>query len=310
MALNAYIQQTQRLLNNPTSTLYSVSDLTNYINLARGQIAGEGQCVRVLPPISSPIMAITVNSSGAGYPSNTSITISAPDSPAGYGSYPNGQQATASVTVAGGAITGASIIVPGSGYYQPQVFISGNGTGANITVTTNVVQTQTGQEVYPFSAVNPLIATSGSGISSILAVNSVNFLWATFRYTLMVYSFSKYQALVRNYTAGGYQFIPAVVAQYGQGVNGSLYMYPVPNTAYQVEWDCYCLPINLATDSDPEAIPYPWTDVVPFHAAYLAYLGAQRQSDASFYWNERNKYMQRARAMSNPRRVINWYGRS
>ena len=46
--LNTYLTQTARLLQNPgaPTSLYSTSDLTYYINVARGQIAGEGRCVR------------------------------------------------------------------------------------------------------------------------------------------------------------------------------------------------------------------------------------------------------------------------
>ena len=48
MALNAYLLATQRLLQNPPAptTLYAPADLTAFINTARGQIAGEGACIR------------------------------------------------------------------------------------------------------------------------------------------------------------------------------------------------------------------------------------------------------------------------
>ena len=48
--LAQYQTQTQQLLQNPpsaASSLYALSDLTDYINTARGQIAGEGECIRV-----------------------------------------------------------------------------------------------------------------------------------------------------------------------------------------------------------------------------------------------------------------------
>jgi hypothetical protein len=47
--LTAYLTQTQRLLQNPAAptTLYSTTDLTSYINTARGQVAAEGECVRM-----------------------------------------------------------------------------------------------------------------------------------------------------------------------------------------------------------------------------------------------------------------------
>src|SRR6185437_11555268 len=48
MALNAYLQQTSRLLHDPNNQNFSVSDLTAYINIARGQIASVSQSVRNL----------------------------------------------------------------------------------------------------------------------------------------------------------------------------------------------------------------------------------------------------------------------
>lgn len=46
--LTYYLQQTQRLLQNPgaPTSLYSTADLTSYINTIRGQLAGDAQCIR------------------------------------------------------------------------------------------------------------------------------------------------------------------------------------------------------------------------------------------------------------------------
>ncbi len=50
MALTSYLTQTRSLLQNPPgpSNLYTTADLTRYINLARGQLAGEHKCIRKL----------------------------------------------------------------------------------------------------------------------------------------------------------------------------------------------------------------------------------------------------------------------
>ena len=46
--LQTYLNATQNLLQNPSApvALYSAQNLTTYINTARGQVAGEGRCVR------------------------------------------------------------------------------------------------------------------------------------------------------------------------------------------------------------------------------------------------------------------------
>lgn len=55
--LNAYLAATQNLLQNPAapSSLYSAANLTTYINTARGQLAGEAECIRFLATIPTII---------------------------------------------------------------------------------------------------------------------------------------------------------------------------------------------------------------------------------------------------------------
>lgn len=73
---------------------------------------------------------------------------------------------------------------------------------------------------------------------------------------------------------------PTVCAQQGQGQGGILNVCPTPNASLTLVADVVGLPLPLASDSDPEAIPYPWTDAVPFYAAWLALMSMQRQADA------------------------------
>ena len=93
---------------------------------------------------------------------------------------------------------------------------------------------------------------------------------------------------------------PKVYAQYSQGVNGSIYVDPIPDQEYTLNVDCVCYPIPLVDDTTVEAIPYPWTDCVPFFAAWYAYMGAQRQADADLMYKRYQIYADRARSMSNP----------
>lgn len=74
---------------------------------------------------------------------------------------------------------------------------------------------------------------------------------------------------------------PGFFAQYGFGINGSLYLAPIPSQEQPMELDTSCLPFPLGTDEDPECIPSPWTDAVAYFAAYLALLQQQRQQDAA-----------------------------
>lgn len=52
--LTQYLTRTAQLLQNPAATqsLYSESDLTGYINEARGQLAGTAECIRAAGPLT------------------------------------------------------------------------------------------------------------------------------------------------------------------------------------------------------------------------------------------------------------------
>lgn len=89
----------------------------------------------------------------------------------------------------------------------------------------------------------------------------------------------------------------------GSGASGSFYISPPPDTGYVLYADCVCYPDALALDADPEAIPYLWTDCVPFFAAYYALLGAQsnaRMADAERFYNHYQTFLERARKAANP----------
>lgn len=65
--LTAYINATRRLLQLPSSAstaLYTDADLTTYINTARGQLAGEAECIRVHGTISTAAAQRSYNFSG------------------------------------------------------------------------------------------------------------------------------------------------------------------------------------------------------------------------------------------------------
>lgn len=98
---------------------------------------------------------------------------------------------------------------------------------------------------------------------------------------------------------------PTDWTQYGQGVNGTLYINPTPAIAqtYTLNLDTVMLPIVLVDDTTIEAIPYPWTDAVAYYAAYLALLSAQtgaRQADAQRMFERYTEFVNRARRFSNP----------
>jgi hypothetical protein len=307
MTLNDYVSDVQTFLADSNQEMLDPQDIIKYVNRARREIAIRTQCIRVLTPITGAVIGGSVVSGGSGYSSSPTITLTSPDFPSGQGPYPNGSQGSVTAVVSGTSITGVNVVYGGAGYWQPSFSITdASGTGATVTPTLSTInQLSQGKEVYNFSDAD---LSPFPGVSSIYAIQSVSILYSGFRYSLSCYSFSTYQALIRIW-AQQWQYVPCVVAQYGQGTNGSFYMYPVPSQAYQMEWDAYCLPQDLITDLSVEAIPDPWTDAVAYWAAHLCYLSLQNFNAAKFYEDMFNRrclgYSNAARVS----RVTNPYGR-
>lgn len=221
--LSSYLLQTQRLLQNPAAptALYSATDLTSYINTARGQLAGEAECVRTIGTIS---------------------------------------------TVAG-------------------------------------------QNSYSFSNIN-IGTPTVSGIDGVFNIQTIQYVIASGQRWLNPRPWPWFQLYYLNNPVPQ-QGPPKGWSQFGQGgapgdtgpgQGGTFYVNPTPDDAYQLNVDCVCYPIILADDTTPEAIPYPWTDCVPFFAAYYAYLSAQtgaRQADAERMYNHYETFLGRARKQTN-----------
>lgn len=89
-----------------------------------------------------------------------------------------------------------------------------------------------------------------------------------------------------------------------------MYLYPLPNSLYQWEVDCLCLPIDLEDDEDFEALPDPWTDAVPFYAAWLSFLELQNYNSARAMYDMYKEVTSRYSSGARPRLLVNIYGRS
>lgn len=222
--LNAYMLQTRSLLQLPGSdstSLYSDADLTRWINLARGQLAGEAECIRV------------------------------------------------------------------------------NGT----------ISTVAGQRQYAFPGIDIGVPAT-NGVAGAIHVRSIRYtigdgsLWIPGR------PWEWFELYELNDVATT-PAAPATWSQYGQGAapgdtgsaaTGSFYISPPPDFVYELTCDCVCYPTKLVSDATPEAIPYLFTDCVPFFAAYYALLSAQmgaRYNDAIQMYKMYGEFLSRARKASN-----------
>lgn len=305
--LNSYLKATYRLVNDQRFEQLNPIDLIEYCNTARREVAMRAQCVRFLTPISGSVISVTVTNGGSGFTSAPTVTISNPDFPSGAGPSPNGAQAVATSTISGGAVNAVLVSFGGYGYFQPVVtFTDGGGSGATATaVVSNINALLVGQEVYPFSGVD---VSTLPGCGAVYYVRSVAVIYANYRYVLPMYSFSEYQAKIRQFPQQ-YQYVPAMCSQFGQGTSGSLYMYPLPSQTYQYELDCLCLPQDLLTDLSVEIIPSPWDDAVKYFMAYQAYQQFQNFNAAKYYLDLFDQHLLRYSQYARPGRITNIYGR-
>lgn len=93
---------------------------------------------------------------------------------------------------------------------------------------------------------------------------------------------------------------PKMWSQYGQGTTGSIFVNPPPDLPYACFVDTLCVPLTLITDSTAEAIPPLWQLAVPFYAAWLGFMSAQRQADADMMLKRYQEQMALARNAANP----------
>lgn len=301
--LNTYLQQTQTLLNDISETSYNRADLVNYINEARSQIAGEGQCVRAIPFVGTVQNVYTSTNGtggtpGTGYP----LVFVGTATSAATGTYD---------VQSDGTVTNIIIVSGGTGYTATPSVVFGGAGYTSGTAPQGYAQLSSGifcvpnQEVYNFSDIN---LSNIPGVSNIIAVRSIALLWNTYRFVMIRHSFSKYQALIRTYT-NTFSDVPRVASQFGQGENGSVYIYPVPNSNYIMEWDCIFDVKPLVDDTTYEAIPAPWNTPVQYYAASKAFEGAGDLDRADKMFERFERFMKRARAQTTPGVAVNWYGR-
>lgn len=172
--------------------------------------------------------------------------------------------------------------------------------------TLDVVQ---GQRAYNFSAIT--LGAPTAGISGVMAVRQSAIqvgegqLWMTPRNYAWFFFY-------RMSTVTPVQNQPNEWSVVGQGAapqsglqaeGGTIFVDPVPDTSYTLNLDAVCYPIPLVDDTTAEALPYLFTDAVPYFGAYKALLSAQsasREAEAARMYNKFEQFINMARAASTP----------
>lgn len=222
--LEAYITQTQRLLQNPAPAtgLYSRASVIDYINTARKQLAGEAACIRKI----------------------------------------------------------------------------------------GTIDTVVDQRDYSYADINIGVAGT-TGIAGVFNVRRINFSAGTGQIYVTPRPWEWFDQFCLN-DAAPTSGVPEIWSQYGQGggapvdvssQSGSFYLNPIPNSVYTLSCDCACYPVTLEDDTTEEAIPYIFTDCVPFFAAWYALLSNQaqaRRADAEAYYGYYQTFLGRAQRIATP----------
>lgn len=143
------------------------------------------------------------------------------------------------------------------------------------TLTTN-------QTTYTFTDLSTAFT---SPTANIFDVVSITLLYNGFRILLDTYSYTElvsvpgYLAYTSTYDR------PAAWSRYG---DQSVIIAPAPSTTYQIEIDAlvYSSPALLAATTDADILAFPYTEPVPWYAAFLCKQNERQYDEAEFFKGE------------------------
>jgi hypothetical protein len=288
MQLQDYVNDVQELVHDAIGVSWPVSRVISRINDARLMTSMDMKCFRQLVtgvqlvqgqeiynvgPVpgalggagagfSGAVVGANVTSGGSNYVGSTvPIAFSAPT--------PGGIQAFGFGTLTSGSLTSITMTQWGQGYTSvPTITVLGVGSGAAATAVTL------------FNMLYPL---------------NITYIFNNIRTTLRYLPFSLFQAYARVLST---QFLstPGVWTFHKEA--GQVYIEPLPNQAYQSEWDCmfFTSPLVNLTDIDTQIVD-PWTRAPQFAAASLLLMKDQDAGRA------RAAFMQRQYDMMVPKIV-------
>lgn len=144
-------------------------------------------------------------------------------------------------------------------------------TGCNRVLQTHSLTAN--QETY-------LLTALPQGVNTIDILN-LSVLWGATRIVLNYMPFTEFNAKMRAWQT--FLSRPAVWTRYGQG---TIYVGPVPDQTYVAEFDTVCVPAALANPSDPETIVFPYSEPIPYYAAYKAKYKEQSYEEAQLFHDE------------------------
>jgi len=286
-ALTEYLNDTAQLLLDPNFTFTTQTQMMRWINQARREAVERSGCVRRLisgQPAFGAVSTPGFFTPGAAQP----------------GSLPGIVIGAASGGVGGGFSSG---------------FSSGFSTGSNSinlgVPGLNGCQTIIGVERYPFQGFfNLFLKQQYADSSYVLDAATLSVNWGGVnRPNLDWMPWDDFQAYCRAYAVLNTSY-PSVWTVYNDGAFGEIFMFPIPSTQGEIELDAFVMPIDLVSDSDPEAIPSGFRRAIKYGAAKLVYLSTGRFAQADVMEDSFSSALGVSRVSADRGKVPSWYWKS
>lgn len=168
-------------------------------------------------------------------------------------------------------------------------------TGCQRYLDTSVSLT-VGVESYAFST----FAHAGLTID----VWGVTVIWGNERIALRYAPWTEFTAFIRPWVQ--FQQVPFMWTKYG---SSTLYVGPKPDQTYTTEIDTIEVPNTLVDNTTVEQLIYPFTESVPYYAAYLAKKKEQSYGEAADFLREFYRTLREGATSAQMRRIIDIYAR-
>lgn len=138
--------------------------------------------------------------------------------------------------------------------------------------------------------------------SNIIDVFGVTLIWGNERVSLEFKPWSEFTAFLRPWVQ--FQQVPMCWSKYG---SSTIYVGPKPDQTYTSEIDTIEVPNTLVDNTTVEQLIYPFTEAVPYYAAFLAKYKEQSYAEANVFKGEFGTKCREAVASSQMRRIRNIY---
>ena len=258
--LTAYNTTTRYILRDANARFWSDTELNQYINEARLQTVIDSNSTRCL------LQGVPLTAGTQQYPYST----------------------LANYAITGYSLAGTTLTVTCAGASLPfsagiQIAIGGVTTPAALNGTWGIATATVGGTSFTIalSAAQAALMVgvyAGAGVVNISILNVMD-VYLLFNGTCLAldrYAYSTLGRYLRFYRP--FKAPPAAFAVYAQ----SVWFGPIPDVAYTADFDVVPYPATLVDDTTFEAIPVPFQRMVPFYAAYRAYIAEQSQAKADY----------------------------